>query len=272
MALYGIVADIHGNLQALESALQKLDARDIGRLLCLGDIVGYNADAERCASLMRERDALAIAGNHDLIALGRLGFGRCSNKAKYSLRRTRQRLDGATARYLAQLPPHRVIEDRIVLIHGGVRDVEQYMVGARHIAENAAYARSDFPRGSLFLFGHTHEPKVYELHGEDMRELAAEGDVALRADRVYFVNPGSIDASRKRTRKMAEFALLDSSAWRISFLRVPYDDTATEVRAAREGYRIGPWTDRAWSIKRRLAEWCGSARARASSIMGSSQG
>ncbi len=82
MALYGIVADIHGNLQALEAALARLDACGIERLLCLGDIVGYNADAKRCASLMRERDALAIAGNHDLIALGRLGFGRCSNKAK----------------------------------------------------------------------------------------------------------------------------------------------------------------------------------------------
>ncbi len=261
MALYGIVADIHGNLEALEAALALLDAAGIEQLVCLGDIVGYNADSERCAEIISERNALGIAGNHDLIALGWLDFERCSHKARYSLKRTRRRLAPRTARYLSELPANRVLEERIVLIHGGVRDVQQYMVGPRQIRENAAHAAVDFPGGRLFFFGHTHEPKIYELCGEALRELAPGPDVALAEDRLYFINPGSIDASRKRSRKLAECAVLDSSRWRIAFHRVAYDDAATERRAAREGYRIGPWTDRLYSLEehfaRLRARWSG---------------
>ena len=44
MALYGVVADIHGNREALAAALGALAQRGIERLLCLGDLIGYNAD------------------------------------------------------------------------------------------------------------------------------------------------------------------------------------------------------------------------------------
>ncbi|MDF3010741.1 MAG: uncharacterized protein K0S03_1537, partial [Burkholderiales bacterium] len=46
MSLYGIVADIHGNREALAAVLAALEARGVGRLACLGDIVGYNADPD----------------------------------------------------------------------------------------------------------------------------------------------------------------------------------------------------------------------------------
>jgi predicted phosphodiesterase len=252
MALYGVVADIHGNREALLAALEALDPRGADRLLCLGDIVGYNADPDDCVAIVRERAAVSIAGNHDLIGLGRLDFGRCSNKAAYSLRRTRRSLSPWAAAYLAAMPPNRALDDGVVLIHGGVRDVEQYMTTAAAIARNARYAREDFPAGRLFLYGHTHEPRVYEVRGEDVRELPARGTVRLERDCIYFVNPGSIDASRKREHKRAECALVDTGAWSVEFLNVPYDEATTESKAARGGYRIGPWTDRAYSLRRRV--------------------
>lgn len=44
MALYGILGDIHGNREALIAALTALDLYGPERLLCIGDIIGYNAD------------------------------------------------------------------------------------------------------------------------------------------------------------------------------------------------------------------------------------
>ncbi len=254
MALYGVLGDIHGNREALEASLAMLEARGCTQLLCVGDIVGYNADAEGCVELLRSRGVLAIAGNHDLIGLGRLDFSRCSNKAKYSLKRTRRMLTRASMEYLAALPPHLALPEGIVLIHGGVRDVQQYMETARHIAQNAAYARSDFPGARLFLFGHTHDQKVYEVEGATVTERAAEGRVPLRRDALSFVNAGSVDAQRKREHKLAECAVLDPHAWTVEFLRLPYDEHATETKAARAGYRIGPWTDRAYTLRRRLSD------------------
>ena len=252
MALYGLVADIHGNREALTAALEALERRNVRNLLCLGDIVGFNADPDECVALLRQRGALAIAGNHDLIGLGRLDFARCSNKARYSLRRTRRHLGPESASYLAKLPDYRVIDERIVLVHGGVRDVEQYMVAEAHIRQNAEFLGADFPEARLCFFGHSHEQKVYEVHQGSIKDLPLAPSLALVRDRTYFINPGSIDASRKRDHKLAEFAVLDTDAWRIELWRVPYDCAATEAKAAVFGYRIPLWVDRVYTLQKRL--------------------
>jgi len=263
MSLYGIVADIHGNREALAAILAALDARGVHRLACLGDIVGYNADPDECAAMLRERRALAIAGNHDLIGLGRLDFARCTNKARYSLKRTRRSLEPATRAYLATLPPSLELEPGVVLVHGGVRDVEQYMTTPAHIQENAAWLREQFPDASLCFFGHSHEQKIYEVDAQGaVQELPAEKEFAFRSDRLYFVNPGSVDASRKsRSPKRAECAILDTGYGTLEFLRVPYDAAATEAKAAVFGYRINPMTDRLYSWQRRVGRILRAARA-----------
>jgi predicted phosphodiesterase len=252
MAIYGVLGDIHGNREGLAAALERLDAIGVERLLCVGDLVGYNADPEDCVRMLRERDALSIAGNHDLIGTGLLGFERCSNKAMHSLKRTRRTLGAETAAYLRSLPSHRVLEDKFVLTHGGVRDVQQYMTRPRHFLENAEYLAHDFPGIRICFFGHTHEQRVFEIDGARVSELDAAAGVALRPDRVYFVNPGSVDASRKRAHKLAELAIFDSAALTVRFESSPYDDAATEEKAEHSGYRIDRWRDRLYDVQRRL--------------------
>jgi len=256
MALYGVIGDIHGNREALLAVLACLDRRRVDGLICLGDIVGYNADSDECAALMQNRRALAIAGNHDLISIGRLGFKRCANKVIYSLKRTRRNLAPDTAAYLASLPAHRVIDNRILLVHAGIRDVQQYVTTPLQILQNAGYLRADFPGLNICLFGHVHTQKVYELDDVEVRELAPAGPITLREDRVYFVNPGSVDAARKQEYKLAEFALIDSATLKIEFQRIAYDSDAAEAKAVANGYRIGPVTDRLYALRRRLfGQW-----------------
>ena len=252
MAVYGVLADIHGNREALDAVLRLLEPR-AERLLCLGDVVGYNADPDECVERVRASGALCIAGNHDLIGVGRLDFRRCSNKAEYSLRRTRRTLGPDSAAWLAALPPHLAPEPGVLLVHGGVRDVQQYMVGPQHIRQNAAWLREDFPGARVCFFGHSHAQRVYEVDGDEVAQLPVEGAVLLRQDRTYFINPGSVDASRKREHKLAECALFDSGAGSVEFLSTPYDSAATEAKAAVFGYRIRPWTDRLYSLRRRLS-------------------
>jgi predicted phosphodiesterase len=252
MALYGLVADIHGNREALAAALAALEQRGVRQLLCLGDIVGYNADPDECVAMLRTRGALSIAGNHDLISLRQLDFARCSNKAMHALKRTRRSLAPASAAYLEALPDTRLIEQRVLLVHGGVRDVEQYMVTSAHIRQNAEYLAADHPAARLCFFGHSHEQRAYEVRAGNVRELPLSPEITLETDSVYFVNPGSIDASRKRGEKLAEFAVLDTAAWRVEFWRLPYDCAASEAKAAAFGYRIHPWLDRFYALRRRL--------------------
>ena len=253
MARYGLIADIHGNREALAAALAALDERGAERLVCLGDIVGYNADPDECVALVRKRCSVSIAGNHELIGLGRLGFKRCSNNAEYALRRTRRTLGKDTAAFLKNLPNSHVLEPGVVLIHGGVRDVQQYMANPAQIEENARYLAEDFPGARVCFFGHSHEQKVYEITAGGVEEVAIDGQVSLRKENTYFVNPGSVDASRKSRHKLAECAVFDSSFGSVEFLRVRYDAAATEAKAAAFGYRIDPLTDRLYTLRRRIA-------------------
>ena len=256
MARYGLIADIHGNREALAAALAALDERGAERIVCLGDIVGYNADPDECVALVRKRCSVSIAGNHELIGLGRLDFKRCSNKAEYALRRTRRTLGKEAAEFLKKLPDTHVLEPGVVLVHGGVRDVQQYMANPAHIAENAKFLAADFPGARVCFFGHSHEQKVYEVKRDvdafDVQEVAIDGQVSLRKENTYFINPGSVDASRKKRHKLAECALFDSAFNTVQFLRVRYDAAATEAKAAAFGYRIDPLTDRLYTLRRRI--------------------
>jgi predicted phosphodiesterase len=253
MARYGLIADIHGNREALAAALAALDARGAERIVCLGDIVGYNADPDECVALVRKRCSVSIAGNHELIGTGRLDFKRCSKQAEYALRRTRRTLSRDSAEFLKKLENTHLLEPGVVLVHGGVRDVQQYMGTPAHIRENAAFLAEDFPGARVCFFGHSHEQRVYQVNGEQVQEVTIDGPVLLRKENTYFVNPGAVDASRKNRHKLAECAFYDSAFGTVEFFRVRYDAAATEAKAAAFGYRIDPLTDRLYSLKRRIA-------------------
>jgi len=256
MALYGVLGDIHGNREALEAVLAALEERGIRQFLCVGDVVGYNADPDECVELLRARRVSAIAGNHDLIGLRRLDFSRCSNKARYSLQRTRHALRRESAQWLAALPPHQVI-GAVVLVHGGVRDVQQYMRRPEHIRENAEFLRYDFPGVKLCFFGHSHEQRIYAVNGENVVRQASR----INKNEIHFVNPGSVDAQRKNANRLAECAIFDSEEWSVEFLQVRYDSTATELKAAAFGYRIPPWTDGLYTLQKRVSRFLSRAGA-----------
>ncbi|WP_437751551.1 metallophosphoesterase family protein [Sorangium sp. So ce1389] len=240
--LYGIIADVHGNLEALSAVQAFLAARGVERLLCLGDIVGYNADSDACVRLLAGPPVLAVAGNHDLIAIGRLGAERCGAKAAFALRRTRDELSAESKRALAMLPKRRVVEGHIVLVHGGVVDPCQYMVSPVHIEENALLLGEREPSGRVCFFGHTHVQALYEVEAGVATARPTGERVRLgRGRRCFFINPGSVDAAR-RSEKLAELAVFDSWRQEISFHRVPYDHERAERRASEGGYRM-TWLD-----------------------------
>ena len=241
MARYGLLADIHGNLEALRAALVFLEARGVQAFFCLGDVVGYNADPDACVAEVRDRGMAAVAGNHDLIAIGRLGLDRCARKAAYALRRTRRVLNPESAAWLATLPPRRTMHGGIALLHGGVEDVELYMRTPAQIARNAALLAAADPEARICFHGHTHEPALWEVRHGVASARPAGGTVHLPAEATCFVNPGAVDSARKGEPGRAECAGFDADARTVEFARVPYDHEAAERKARGQGYRQPAW-------------------------------
>ena len=94
---YAVLADIHGNLQALDAVLAETRRQGVDGYLVAGDLVGYGADPNACVERVAALDAVCVAGNHDLIALGRLSADRCIPLAQASLRWTAAVLSDAVA-------------------------------------------------------------------------------------------------------------------------------------------------------------------------------
>ena len=50
---YAVISDIHGNLEALNAVIERAEAEGVDRYVCVGDIVGYNANPAECLEIVQ---------------------------------------------------------------------------------------------------------------------------------------------------------------------------------------------------------------------------
>ena len=95
---FAIFSDVHANLEALEAVLADARARKCTRFVCLGDVVGYNANPGECVERVRELDCPVVKGNHDEAASRLTPPGDFNEIAERAIAWTRERLtDGRIA-------------------------------------------------------------------------------------------------------------------------------------------------------------------------------
>src|SRR3990172_10027669 len=62
----GILSDIHGDIGALDTVLDRLDnLHKVDHILCAGDLVGRGPDPNAVVTCIRERGIPTVKGNHD---------------------------------------------------------------------------------------------------------------------------------------------------------------------------------------------------------------
>ena len=89
--------------RGLNRDIKKIDSIGVDLILSLGDIVGYNSNPNECVELVRERNILSIAGNHDIRAAGQKEPDDFNEAAKSPLMDERKPKPENTA-FLKQLP------------------------------------------------------------------------------------------------------------------------------------------------------------------------
>ena len=117
-----LLSDIHANLEALDAVLN--DASTHGgfdAIWCLGDTVGYGPDPGECIGRLRDFDLLAVAGNHDYAAVGKIDYNDFNGAAQESTIWTAEQLTGDEAEFLSALPLVAQM-DRFTLVHGSLVD------------------------------------------------------------------------------------------------------------------------------------------------------
>jgi len=215
---YGILADIHANLPALEAAVGVLQRRGVDRFLVAGDLVGYGPFPNECIALVRELDATCIAGNHDLIALGHLSDARCIPLARDTLTWTRAVLRDDAIDYLAKLPRTVLVDGRIVVAHGSLDDPRDYVTRPKDARRELDWMHETWPGAQILVLGHTHRVRVWDYSGARRRKFRRTMPIPPES---LLLNPGAVGQSRG-LRPLAHCVLLDFDAGEASFYAMNY--------------------------------------------------
>lgn len=230
---YLVLADIHGNLEAFEAVLEHAQQQDsFDEVWCLGDIVGYGPDPGECVRRLQALPHKAVAGNHDLAAIGKLDVDEFNPGAAAAALWTARQLSKQEADYLASLPERREV-DGVTLAHGSPREpVWEYLLSMG--AAEASFAA--FP-GRLCFVGHSHVPLVFRC---SVATGACDGglmpsDLRLESHGVrYIANPGGVGQPRDGDPR-ASYLVYDAQSDVIRHFRVPYPIASTQAKMLQAG-------------------------------------
>ena len=233
-----IISDVHSNLEALKRVIEDAEYRGgFDMVWCLGDVVGYGPDPGPCIELLREHDLLCVAGNHDYVAVGKLGVEAFNSYAAQAALWTRTQLGSDHVRFLEGLAKVERFQD-FTLVHGSLREpIWEYLV-SRYVALDT-FSRMDTP---YCLVGHSHLPFICEEGGGSAAfGPLVEGEaVGLGRGRVI-LNPGSVGQPRDGDPRPS-YLLYDSDEGSVTRHRADYDVSITQERMRRVGlpqYLIG---------------------------------
>jgi predicted phosphodiesterase len=235
VARYLVLTDIHANLEALDMCLADARTRRYDQLLLLGDVVGYGADPNAVIDRVRELSPVAmIRGNHDKVALGLEQAEGFNAAARAAARWTIDALTPEHRAWLAALPMGpKIVDDLVEICHGSPFDEDSYIFD--ELDAMRAIASASRP---VCLFGHTHQAIAFELAGGDFRVVwpAAGGhtDLHLIPGGKYLVNPGSVGQPRDGDPR-ASYAIVDTAAMRITFVRLDYNVAITQEKVLAAG-------------------------------------
>jgi predicted phosphodiesterase len=241
---YGVIADVHANLPALEVVLSELSRMRVDAYACAGDLVGYGPQPNECVEVIRELGAPCVAGNHDLIALGELSEDRCERLARKSLRWTREVLDPRARDFLSQLPPQLELPGGVVVTHGSLDDPQEYVLRTEQAATQLVRLAERYPATRILIVGHTHRAFAYGGTNAQTR-LRSSRSVNLDGTGPWLLNPGAVGQSRE-PRNRARFMVLDLELQEATFHAVRYDVRRSRALLRRErlstrSVHLPPW-------------------------------
>ncbi|MFN0193545.1 MAG: metallophosphoesterase family protein [Aestuariivirga sp.] len=228
-----LMSDIHANLPALEACLDATAKLDVGRLVFLGDFVGYGPDPEavvkRIASLV-EGGAIAVLGNHDKAVL--TSSRDLNLTAAQAIAWTRDQLSETSKAFLGALPLE-VRSNDVLFVHADASDP-----AAWHYVVDAEAARVSLSgcQALVTFCGHVHVPAVYCLSatGKMISHAPVTGvSIPILAQRRWLAVMGAVGQPRDGN-PAASFAVYDTATHALTYHRAPYDaeSVASRIRDA----------------------------------------
>jgi predicted phosphodiesterase len=218
-----IFGDIHANLEALNTVLE--DSKDHGceQWVCLGDVVGYNADPSKCLEIIRDLDCPIVKGNHDEDASGDHSLEAMNPIAAEALAWTRSQLTDEQREWLRKVRMVRQVEN-FTIVHSTLDQPNSwgYVTNKFDAMSNFSYQFTN-----LCFHGHTHVPRIF-VRSARVKEVAADS-VVIEAGMKYFINAGSVGQPRDGDWR-ACYCIYDLKTQTVTFRRLEYDLATTQKK------------------------------------------
>jgi predicted phosphodiesterase len=225
---YAIFGDIHANLEAFQTVLADARAEGATDFVCLGDIVGYNADPVACMDIVRELGCQVVKGNHDEQASEDSDLAYFNPLAARAIQWTRDRLTQEQKDWLRSLKFSRLVRN-FTIVHATLDSPASWGYVVSDLDASASFS---YQHTQLCFYGHTHVPRAY------VRDLRVNEHPAtsllIEPGKKYFFNAGSVGQPRD-TDWRASYILYTPATQLVEWRRLEYDIAATQAKILAAG-------------------------------------
>ena len=227
-----VIADIHGNVLALEAVLADIAKREVTRTINLGDLVSGPLWPRETVERLAPLDLLTVRGNHD-----RWVAGPDAAKMFGSDRYAHGELTPAQRSWLGALPVTADAGDGIFAFHARPDDDNAYLIEdivnaalVRAPAE-AIRARLGDTTARVVLCGHSHLPHVVQLPGGPL--ILNPGSVGCPA----YDDPTADPHVSEAGAPFARYAIvsIDGEHVAVELISIPYPWEEAARRAEHNG-------------------------------------
>jgi predicted phosphodiesterase len=168
--VWGLVSDVHGNLPALQRALDMLRAAGATKFAFLGDYLG-RGDSDGCIQLIKHVADVAIVGNRDLD--------------------WQHRVSAESAAFVLELPRTARCGE-LLLSHGDARLTPALSTAQIGRGFVKVWPELEHHRAQVWGFGHSHHARVWRKQRDrDAAELLTASTIPIEDGDRYCLNVGT---------------------------------------------------------------------------------
>lgn len=227
-----VLADIHGNLEALMQVMADIETRAVDRIISLGDNIGYGADSEAVVQYLRSHHIVSVLGNHEAAVIDTRVRGWFRGDALAAIQCAMGSLSESSVAYIRTLP-FSLAAETCFFVHGFPPDsIRLYLF---QVSDAVLSQTLDNLEETVCFVGHTHMTGlIYPVENGLQYEKSLQcGLRELSADCKHIINVGSVGQPRDGNPD-ARYVIWDTVTRMLEIRSVAYDavSAARKIRAA----------------------------------------
>lgn len=214
MSKIAFISDIHGNFSALIAVLEDIKANGIGKIFCLGDLVGYYSQINEVIDTIRENNIKCIVGNHDYAMIHNNGEIIRSKTCTNVLKRQIEYISKSNLSFLQSLETSMTLDIgkyKIFAVHGGLNNYIDEYINEFNVDY---FSRLDSSITHV-ITAHNHKPIVKSF------------------GRIQYANSGSVGQPRDYNPQ-AGYVIFENGQF--SIVRIEYNIGATIQKMKEDGF------------------------------------